>query len=160
MRDLPSQKREERPESLTFVIDGSNLAFEGGRALYGEKICSLVMLREAVRELESRFSAASIIVVVDASFRHRVHVTEREAVEDALRSGELSQPPAGGLGAGDALLLQIADSTGAIVVTNDSFNKAGETFLASYPWLKEQSRVLGHNYIDGVGWIFTPRQLH
>jgi hypothetical protein len=56
-------------------------------------------------------------------------------------------------------MLQIADSLGAIVVSNDSFNKPGEPFLTQYPWLLEQGRVLGHNYVPSAGWIFTPRLL-
>jgi len=142
-----------------YVIDGSNVAIEGGRAIHGERVCSLALLREARDQIKARFSTENVIVVVDATFRHKVHESEREEANAAVNNHEFAQPPAGAVGSGDALLLQIADSTGAIVVSNDSFNKPGEPFITRYPWLLEKTRVMGHNYVPGVGWIFTPRQL-
>ena len=145
--------------SPTYVIDGSNVATEAGRALYGERVCSLSMLREARDQIKLRFRTENVVVVVDATFRHRVHESEREDANAAVNNHEFSQPPSGAVGAGDALLLQIADSTDAIVISNDSFNKPGEPFITQYPWLLNKDRVMGHNFVPGVGWIFTPRQL-
>lgn len=146
-------------DSPAYVIDGSNVATEGGRAIHGERVCSLALLREARDQIKARFSTENVIVVVDATFRHKVHESEREEANAAVNNHEFAQPPAGAVGSGDALLLQIAHSTNAIVVSNDSFNKPGEPFITQYPWLLEKSRVMGHNYVPGVGWIFTPRQL-
>lgn len=143
----------------TYVIDGSNVATEAGRAIYGDRVCSLALLREARDQIKSRFGTENVVVVVDATFRHRVHESERSDANLAVNNHEFAQPPAGAVGAGDALLLQIADSTGAIVVSNDSFNKPGEPFITQYPWLLDKGRIMGHNYVPGVGWIFTPRQL-
>lgn len=148
-----------RAKGPTYVIDGSNVATEGGRAIYNDRICSLALLREARDQIKERFVTDNVIVVVDATFRHKVHPSEKEAANQAVNSHELTQPPAGAVGRGDALMLQIADSLGAIVVSNDSFNKPGEPFLTQYPWLLEQGRVLGHNYVPSAGWIFTPRLL-
>ena len=142
-----------------FVIDGSNVATEGGRAIHGQRVCSLRLLREARDAIRSRFGTENVVVVVDATFRHKVHESEKDAANLAVNNHEFSQPPAGAVGAGDALLLQIADSTGAVVISNDSFNKPGEPFITQYPWLLDKDRVMGHNYVPGVGWIFTPRQL-
>ena len=142
-----------------YVIDGSNLATEAGRALYGERVCSLKALREARDAIEERFLTRNIIVVVDANFRHRVHPSEKDAANDALNNGEFMQPPAGAVGRGDGLLLHIASELNGIVVSNDSFNKPGEPFITQYPWLLQPNRILGHNYNQATGWIFTPRQL-
>jgi hypothetical protein len=69
------------------------------------------------------------------------------------------QPPSGAVGKADGLLLQIASDFNGVVVSNDSFNKPGEPFLSQHPWLFNADRILGHNYVQGAGWIFTPRQL-
>ena len=148
-----------RKAGPTFVLDGSNVATEGGRAIHGDRVCSLALLREAREAIKERFAAEKVIVVVDATFRHRVHPSEKEAANEAVNNHEFTQPPAGAVGRGDALMLQIADSLGAIVVSNDSFNKPGEPFLSQYPWLLEKDRVIGHNYVPEAGWIFTPRLL-
>ena len=142
-----------------YVLDGSNVATEAGRAIYGDRICSLKALREARDAVKERFLTDNVIVVVDANFRHRVHESEKEAANEALNKGEFMQPPAGAVGKGDALLLQIAGSLNAVVVSNDSFNKPGEPFLTQHPWLLHPNRMLGHNYSKVTGWIFTPRQL-
>jgi len=148
-----------RADGPVYVIDGSNVATEAGRALYGDRICSLSGLREARDAIKTRFLTDNVIVVVDANFRHRVHESEKDEANQALNRSEFMQPPAGAIGKGDALLLQIASELNAIVVSNDSFNKPGEPFMTMYPWLLHPNRMLGHNYNTATGWIFTPRQL-
>lgn len=142
-----------------FVIDGSNVATEAGRAIYGERVCSLAALRSARDGIKERYLTENIVVVVDANFRHRVHESEKELANKALNNGEFMQPPAGAVGRGDALLLHIASELGGIVVSNDSFNKPGEPFLTQHPWLLQPNRLIGHNFNKATGWIFTPRQL-
>ena len=142
-----------------FVIDGSNVATEAGRAIYGERVCSLAALRSARDAIRERYLTENIVVVVDANFRHRVHESEKELANAALNNGEFMQPPAGAIGRGDALLLQIASELDAIVLSNDSFNKPGEPFLTQHPWLLQPNRIIGHNFNKATGWIFTPRQL-
>jgi len=149
----------DRADGPVYVIDGSNVATEAGRALYGDRICSLSGLREARDAIKTRFLTDNVIVVVDANFRHRVHESEKDEANQALNRSEFMQPPAGAIGKGDALLLQIASELNAIVVSNDSFNKPGEPFMTMYPWLLHPNRMLGHNYNTAIGWIFTPRQL-
>jgi AAA+ superfamily predicted ATPase len=146
-------------EGPVYVLDGSNIATEAGRSLYGERVCSLAALREAREAIKERFLTENVIVVVDANFRHRVHESEKEAANAALNNGEFMQPPAGAIGRGDGLLLQIATSLNATVVSNDSFNKPGEPFITQHPWLLQPDRIIGHNYNQMTGWIFTPRQL-
>lgn len=156
---IPARSGITESDGRVFILDGSNIATEGGRALYGDRICSLKLLREAREAIKARFGTENVFVVVDATFRHRVHPSEREATNEAINSHEFSQPPAGSIGKGDALLLRLADELNGIVVSNDSFNKPGEPFLLQYPWLMESDRVLGHNYVAPLGWIFTPRLL-
>jgi Zc3h12a-like Ribonuclease NYN domain len=129
------------------VVDGSNLATEG------RTFPSLQQLDEAVRAYASEDPGASIIVVVDATFEHRVADAEREEVRQAMLNGEIISPPAGAIGRGDAFVLRIAERTGATVLSNDSFQE----FHGEHPWLFDDGRLIGGKPVPGVGWIFTPR---
>ncbi|HWF23507.1 MAG TPA: S1 RNA-binding domain-containing protein, partial [Acidimicrobiales bacterium] len=132
------------------VVDGSNLATEG------RSLPSLAQLEEAIQAFLEEFPGfrnADVIVVVDASFGHRIDESERAAFEDALAHGEMVTPPAGAIGRGDAFILRIAEKAGALVLSNDSFQE----FHAERPWLFEPGRLIGGKPIPGVGWIFTPR---
>src|SRR5580700_5289022 len=134
-------------ETHHVVVDGSNLATEG------RTFPSLKQLDEAVRAYASEDPDASIIVVVDATFEHRVDDAEREEVRQAMLNGEVISPPAGAIGRGDAFVLRIAERTGATVLSNDSFQE----FHGEHPWLFEDGRLIGGKPVPGVGWIFTPR---
>ena len=129
------------------MVDGSNLATEG------RTLPSLKQLDEAVRAYAAEDPGASIIVVVDATFEHRVSDAEREEVRQAMLNGEIISPPAGAIGRGDAFVLRIAERTSAIVLSNDSFQE----FHGEHPWLFDDSRLIGGKPVPGVGWIFTPR---
>ena len=129
------------------MVDGSNLATEGRTSP------SLKQLDEAVRAYAAEDPGSSIIVVVDATFEHRVSDAEREEVRQAMLNGEIISPPAGAIGRGDVFVLRIAERTGAIVLSNDSFQE----FHGEHPWLFDDSRLVGGKPVPGVGWIFTPR---
>ena len=62
-------------------------------------------------------------------------------------------PPAGAVGRGDGFILRIAEKSGALVLSNDSFQE----FHAERPWLFEPGRLIGGKPVPGVGWVFTPR---
>ena len=70
-----------------------------------------------------------------------------------MLNGEVISPPAGAIGRGDAFVLRIAERTGAIVLSNDSFQE----FHGEHPWLFDDGRLVGGKPVPGVGWIFTPR---
>jgi hypothetical protein len=129
------------------VVDGSNLATEG------RTLPSLAQLDEAVRAYAEEDPHSRITVVVDASFEHRVDESERETLREAMLNGEVVSPPAGAIGRGDAFVLRIAERTGAVVLSNDSFQE----FHGQHPWLFEDGRLIGGKPVPGVGWIFTPR---
>ena len=129
------------------MVDGSNLATEG------RTLPSLRQLDEAVRAYAAEDPGSSIIVVVDATFEHRVSEAEREEVRQAMLNGEIISPPAGAIGRGDAFVLRIAERTGAVVLSNDSFQE----FHGEHPWLFDDGRLIGGKPVPGVGWIFTPR---
>jgi Zc3h12a-like Ribonuclease NYN domain len=129
------------------VVDGSNFATEG------RKSPSLRQLDEAVRAYAEEDPDAEIVVVVDASFDHRIDKSERAELEEAQLQGEIVWPPAGAIGRGDAFVLRIAERTGAVVLSNDSFQE----FHAEHPWLFDEGRLVGGKPVPGVGWIFTPR---
>jgi Zc3h12a-like ribonuclease protein len=129
------------------VVDGSNLATEG------RTLPSLAQLDEAVRAYAEEDPGSHITVVVDASFEHRIDESERETLREAMLNGEVVSPPAGAIGRGDAFVLRIAERTGAVVLSNDSFQE----FHAEHPWLFNEDRLVGGKPVPGVGWIFTPR---
>ena len=128
-------------------MDGSNIATEG------RSLPSLAQLDDAVRAYQAEHPDDKVIVVVDATFGHRIDQSERRAFEEAEAAGELVSPPAGAIGRGDRFLLQIADRTGATVLSNDSFQE----FHGEYGWLFDEGRLIGGKPVQGVGWIFTPR---
>jgi hypothetical protein len=129
------------------IVDGSNLATEG------RTLPSLAQLDEAVRAFRAEHPDDEIIVVVDASFEYRVDSSEKKAYEEAELAGEIVSPPAGAIGRGDGFLLQIADRTNAVVLSNDSFQE----FHGEYEWLFNKGRLIGGKPVPGVGWFFTPR---
>jgi hypothetical protein len=129
------------------VVDGSNIATEG------RSTPSLRQLDEAIRQFQDEFSDVEVIVVVDATFGHRIDPSERQVFDEAVAHGELVSPPAGAIGRGDAFVLRVAERVGAQVLSNDSFQE----FHAEHPWLFEDGRLIGGKPIPGVGWIFTPR---
>lgn len=129
------------------VVDGSNLATEGRTAP------NLTQLEEAVVAYQEEHPEASIIVVVDATFEHRIDAKERPRLKEAELHGEVVAPPAGTIGRGDVFILKIADRQGAVVLSNDSFQE----FHSEYPWLFDEGRLVGGKPVRGVGWIFTER---
>jgi hypothetical protein len=140
----------QQPERRRIVVDGSNIATEG------RSLPSLAQLDEAIRtflEEYRGFTSADVTVVVDASFGHRIDPSEVSAFEQAIEHGEMITPPAGAVGRGDGFILRIAEKSGALVLSNDSFQE----FHAERPWLFEAGRLIGGKPVPGVGWIFTPR---
>jgi len=129
------------------VVDGSNIATEG------RSIPSLAQLDEAVTQYQAEFPGSEVIVVVDATFGHRIDPSERAAFDEAVAHAEMVSPPAGAVGRGDAFLLRVAERVGAKVLSNDSFQE----FHAEHPWLFDPGRLIGGKPVPGVGWIFTPR---
>jgi hypothetical protein len=129
------------------VVDGSNIATEG------RSQPSLIQLDEAVRAYREERPDDEIIVVVDATFAHRIDEAERPMFEDAAAHNELVYPPAGAVGRGDAFLLRIAEKTNAVVLSNDSFQE----FHGEHDWLFDKGRLIGGTPVPGVGWIFVAR---
>ncbi|MGI8794424.1 MAG: NYN domain-containing protein, partial [Acidimicrobiales bacterium] len=129
------------------VVDGSNIATEG------RSTPSLRQLDEAVRSFKAERPGHEIIVVVDATFAHRIDDEERPEFEEAASHNELVYPPAGAIGRGDAFLLAIADRTDALVLSNDSFQE----FHGEYDWLFDKGRLIGGMPVRGVGWVFVER---
>ena len=133
--------------AIRVVVDGSNLATEG------RTIPSLVQLDDAVRAFLEEYDHADVIVVVDASFEHRVAPSERARFKEAEAAAEIVTPPAGAVGRGDAFILKIAQRINAVVLSNDSFQE----FHEQYPWLFDAGRLIGGKPVKGVGWVFTER---
>ncbi|MEZ5322495.1 MAG: S1 RNA-binding domain-containing protein [Microthrixaceae bacterium] len=131
----------------TLVVDGSNIATEGRTAP------SLQQLDEAVRAFIVERPHDHVIVVVDATFGHRIDQSEVPTFEQAILDGDLVTPPAGAIGRGDAFILQIADKSGANVFSNDSFQE----FHGTYEWLFDEGRLVGGKPVPPIGWVFVER---
>lgn len=129
------------------IVDGSNLATEG------RMVPSLAQLEAAVQAYRDEDPAATIIVVVDATFGHRIDPGEKPTYDDAIDHGELLTPPAGAVGRGDGFILKIADKANAVILSNDSFQE----FHGEYPWLFDAGRLVGGKPVPPIGWVFTPR---
>lgn len=134
-------------KALRVVVDGSNFATEG------RTVPSWAQLNEALSAFKSEFPRAEVIVVVDASFEHRIAASERPAFNEALANGDVTTPPAGAVGRGDGFILTIANRIEGVVLSNDSFQE----FQNEYRWLFDEGRLIGGKPIRGVGWIFTQR---
>src|SRR6516164_3951158 len=129
------------------VVDGSNIATEG------RTTPSLAQLNEAVLAFLNEYPDSEVIVVVDATFGHRIDPSEVAEFDEAEANNELVSPPAGAIGRGDAFLLRIAGKIGATVLSNDSFQE----FHGEHGWLFDEGRLIGGKPVPGIGWIFTPR---
>jgi len=147
-RPAPPEPEPMAPASPAFVVvDGSNLATEG------RSTPSLAQLDDAVRGYVAEHPDAHIVVVVDATFAHRIDPSERAELDEAELHGEVISPPAGTVGRGDAFVLRIAERADATVLSNDSFQE----FHGEHPWLFEPGRLVGGKPVPGIGWIFTER---
>lgn len=129
------------------VVDGSNIATEG------RSIPSLAQLNEAVMAFKTEFPDATVTVVVDATFGHRIDKSEVAEFDAAVAHNELVAPPAGAIGRGDAFVLSIANKVGARILSNDSFQE----FHGDYAWLFDEGRLIGGKPVPFVGWVFVPR---
>jgi len=129
------------------IVDGSNLATEG------RMIPSLAQLDDCVQAYRAEDPTASIVVVVDATFGHRIDPSEKATYDEAIDHGELLTPPAGAVGRGDGFILKIAEKVNAVVLSNDSFQE----FHGEYPWLFDLGRLIGGKPVPTIGWVFTPR---
>jgi len=131
----------------TLVVDGSNIATEGRTAP------NLQQLDEAVTAFIAERPHDHVIVVVDATFGHRIDPSESARFEQAILDGDLVTPPAGAIGRGDAFILQIADKANANVFSNDSFQE----FHGTFDWLFDEGRLVGGKPVPPIGWVFVNR---
>jgi hypothetical protein len=130
-----------------YVVDGSNIATEG------RSVPSLEQLNEAVLAFLDAHPNATVTVVVDATFGHRIAKKEVKAFDEAVANNELVTPPAGAVGRGDAFVLAIADRAKAGILSNDSFQE----FHGEYDWLFDDGRLIGGKPVPHVGWVFVKR---
>lgn len=129
------------------IVDGSNIATEG------RSLPSLRQLDEAVRAFLDENDVGNLTVIVDATFGHRIAKDEVNEFDAAISNNEITTPPAGVIGRGDAFILQVADKAGATILSNDSYQE----FHAQYRWLFDEGRLVGGKPVPGIGWVFTPR---
>ncbi len=114
---------------------------------------SLTQLEEAVDAFVTEHRFDNIIVVVDATFGHRITPKERRWFDELVATNKIITPPAGAIGRGDAFILQIATRANATVLSNDSFQE----FHGTHTWLFEEGRLYGGKPVPYIGWVFVSR---
>ena len=131
------------------IVDGSNIAWEGRSKEAGPSYAQLLEARQA---LEQKFPDRQISVVVDSPLRHQVDERERAAMDRDWHADRITVTPTGTTGGADALILEAAARTAAIVVSNDAFRRHHD----EHPWIAEPERLYGAVRIAGL-WIFRQR---
>ena len=108
------------------VVDGANVAYAEMSQGDQPKVSNLVAVRRALEER----GYETIVIVVDASLRHRVDAPDQQ--EALIDGGTVRQAPAGT--DADYFLLETADHLGAVVVSNDAY----EDYRDDYAWIPER----------------------
>ena len=114
---------------------------------------SLTQLEEAVDAFVTETKFDNVIVVVDATFGHRITPKERRWFDELVATNKIITPPAGAIGRGDAFILQIATRASATVLSNDSFQE----FHGTHTWLFDEGRLFGGKPVPHIGWVFVSR---
>ncbi len=114
---------------------------------------SLTQLEEAVDAFVSEHKFDNVIVVVDATFGHRITPKERRWFDELVATNKIITPPAGAIGRGDAFILQIATRANATVLSNDSFQE----FHGTHTWLFDEGRLYGGKPVPHIGWVYVSR---
>lgn len=135
-----------RFETLSALVDGSNLAYDGAVP----RVSRLMTVRRALES--AGFDAVE--VVCDANLRHRFRERNRQdarAFDVGLRSRLWSQSPAG-VSADQVLLRRLNADPDAIVVSNDAFAKDEDD--AYRPGDLAERHVRVHFHRDGVQLLY------
>lgn len=107
------------------VVDGSNVAHEHRTAEGKPRVSNLTAVCDALEA-----EGFDVTVIVDAALFHQVD--DPAALDKLIERGLIHQAPAGT--DADYFILEHAEKTRAVVVSNDRFrDRQGE-----YPWLEER----------------------
>ena len=150
-----------REDPPAFVVDGANLAKLG----HGRSVPDLERVRSARDALGTRFPNARIVLFFDrselrfgrASFQRYgvdadAYQAYARALREALSSEEIFMPAAGVRADGDARFLELAEQTGAAIVTFDRLSQHVE----DHPWLRDEGRYWRPQYEATLGaWLFV-----
>lgn len=131
------------------IVDGSNICTNSG----GQNF-SIQRLEECIDSVTALSSGVSPRVYVDASLRWKILPSERDQLNNLIAAGKVVQAPAG-IPADDFILIE-ANTSGAIVISNDSFRP----YHDMYPWLveKRSGRLVGAVMDDSSRtWTFLER---
>ncbi|RMD80292.1 MAG: hypothetical protein D6820_06905 [Lentisphaerae bacterium] len=119
----------------SFVIDGSNLSRLERRVSQSSSLRPVLAVVSALLQHEYDF-----VCVFDASEPYSLKRNKREKEGKWIyrellcnHSTYFRECPGGS--EADQLILQLADRTGAAVISNDRFHKPGENYHVEYPWL-------------------------
>jgi hypothetical protein len=124
------------------VVDGANVAFEERSEDDEPRVSNIVAVCKA---LEAR--GFEPVVVIDASLHHMVD--DPQQLEGLLDRQDMRQAPSGT--DADYFVLEIADDTGAIVISNDGFSDYRDEF----PWIEERRVPL--MIVDGEVQLYEPK---
>lgn len=142
---------DQKKEGVNFVvIDGSNAAAGGGF-----RPPNFQRLRGTVVAVAAKFPCARVVTVVDANLRYALGEGDARTLEEEIKFGKIISAPARTVGAGDAVILEIASALDAVIVTNDCFRD----FVDDFPFLTEVGRVFGIVSLDDGPTLLVARKL-
>lgn|GEM_PF-5084325 len=135
-----------------YILDGSNLAHDGGSAP------SFDRLMDAARSLATRNEGSAVTICIDANLLNNPKSEDRGDFSRASVDRRLYPAPAGTAGGGDTWVMAVANlsrSGGetAVIVSNDSFAALQE----SNPWIFDSGSLLGGHSVDDLGWAWVER---
>jgi hypothetical protein len=133
------------------VVDGSNAAAGGG--CRAPSLARMVAVRAAAL---AKWPLAKVVVVVDANLRHALTATEGKELASLCRDGDVISVPSCTLGKGDGVILAIAATHGAMIVSNDEFRE----FIHDHPFITDDARVFGIVCVDGFEPLLVQRKLN
>lgn len=141
----------EKPTSVgALVVDGSNAAAGGGF-----RPPTLQRLRSTVAAAATKFPNARVLTVVDANLRYALAESDSRELEEEIKTGTIISAPARTIGAGDAVILEIASALSAVIVSNDCFRD----FVEEFPFLTEVGRIFGIVSLDDGPTLLVARKL-
>lgn len=132
------------------VIDGANAAAGGGF-----RPPTLRRLLDTRTAAAAKWPAARVITVVDAKLKYKLAAIEREELDALCADGTVISTPSCTVGQGDAVVLAVAASLDATVVSNDGFRD----HIKNYPFLLDDGRVFGIVTVDGASTVLVGRKL-
>ncbi len=141
-RGKGKKKADEKSESslkpsVTYIIDGSNVALEARSFKEGGRLRQIELIIEKLEEEDG----AVVTVIIDANLRH--HIDRKDELEVMIQDRRVLQAPA--QTDADEFILLTAESHRArgekvIIISNDRYQDYLKRFKPRFDWVKDAHR--------------------